>query len=79
MSPPPSLAVMDLVREERNKKAREKSKSKRLLKAAVTGALVPTTAGEVLVPAPASVATILAKVSAPVDIEDQGIFEEETI
>ena len=79
MSPPPSLAVMDLVREERNKKAREKCECKRLPKAAATDVLVPATVGEVLVPAPASVATILAKSSAPVDIEDQGIFEEETI
>ena len=74
MSPPPSLAVMENVKAERNKKARDKTQKKKRLKTKSSASLVPVTASVALINPTVSV-PILVRATTSCNTEEKQVEE----
>ena len=79
MSPPPSVDIMDKVKAERNKKAREKTQKKKQMRAAESSALVPITTTAAVSLSQNSHAVCPAKANSKAKKMDEVIGEEGTI
>ena len=79
MSPPPTLAVMDRVREDKNKKAREKTKKKKKLKDAANAGLVPQGGSVTVLLAKNSQAVLPITTNNTSDVKDVLTVEEAVI
>ena len=79
MSPPPSLAIMENVKAERNKKARDKTKKKKQLKEAASAVLVPATTSVAVSHNNNTPTALHVLANNKAENKDQGIGEEGNI